>query len=319
MVKRGCLSGIALAFLLLLSGSAGATLNVTVVTHEGIVLAADSRVTYQNEKGDYRIATDRAFKLFQIGQRAGLVSAGKTRIGDMSLATLLERFKVERKIDGSSELPVDLIANELVGFLKDEHGLAKESIGKRLEDIGKQIEVHIDEETRRLLSGEKQVLERQMDELRSTMGLIVSGYDNRDIRRVYQLIVSDQESFIGELGTVEPTVFWDGQTDVLSRLVLGFDPGLLKEETDLKRDEVLDKLEYNIHFDKMTLQDAVDFAIFLIETTIGMQRFADGTVGNPGAVVGTGGPIDVAVITPKGFRWVQRKGISFLREYLEAE
>ena len=93
MARSLCLVGLSLVFGLVLCGSAEATLNITVVTNEGIVLAADSRVIYQNEKGDYRIATDSAFKLFQIGQRAGLVSAGKTSIGDMSLVTLLDRFK----------------------------------------------------------------------------------------------------------------------------------------------------------------------------------------------------------------------------------
>lgn len=320
MVRSFCVVGLSLVFVLVSCGLVGATLNITVVTNEGVVLAADSRVIYQNEKGDYRIATDSAFKVFQIGQRAGLVSAGKTNIGDMSLATLLNRFKDERRIDRDSELPVDLISNQLVGFLKEEHEVAKERIGKRLEEINSEISSQVDEETRKLLDGERRALQRQIDELRSTMGLIVSGYDNREIRRVYQVIVSDQESFIGELGTVEPTVFWDGQTDVVSRLILGFDPVLLKEATGLRQDdEVLDRLEYNIHFDKMTLKDAIEFAIFMVETTIRMQRFADGTAGNPGGVSGTGGTIDVAVITPKGFRWVQRKGVSFLRDYLEAQ
>jgi len=51
----------------------------------------------------------------------------------------------------------------------------------------------------------------------------------------------------------------------------------------------------------MTLNDAVDFARFLIRTTADYQRFAK-------VVPIVGGPIDIAVITKwAGFRWVQRK------------
>jgi len=62
------------------------------------------------------------------------------------------------------------------------------------------------------------------------------------------------------------------------------------------------------NFQTMTLQDAVDYAIFLIKTTIDMQRFSDGIVMAPGAIAGCGGPIDVAVIQPNsGLQWVQQK------------
>lgn len=57
----------------------------------------------------------------------------------------------------------------------------------------------------------------------------------------------------------------------------------------------------NVSLDLMTLNDAVDFARFLIRTTADYQRFAK-------VVPIVGGPIDIAVITKwAGFRWVQRK------------
>jgi len=52
------------------------------------------------------------------------------------------------------------------------------------------------------------------------------------------------------------------------------------------------------NFQTMTLQDAVDYAIFLIKTTIDMQRFSDGIVMASGAIAGCGGPIDVTIIQP---------------------
>ena len=49
-----------------------------------------------------------------------------------------------------------------------------------------------------------------------------------------------------------------------------------------------------------TLQDAVDFAIFAVRSTIDALRF------QPRAKT-VGGPIDVLVIKPTGASWIQRK------------
>lgn len=53
-------------------------------------------------------------------------------------------------------------------------------------------------------------------------------------------------------------------------------------------------------FPAMPLQDAVDYAVHLIRTTIDTMRFEP-------RFPSVGGPIDVLVVTPSGPRWVQRK------------
>ncbi|MDO8616542.1 MAG: hypothetical protein Q7T33_12540 [Dehalococcoidia bacterium] len=53
-------------------------------------------------------------------------------------------------------------------------------------------------------------------------------------------------------------------------------------------------------FAAMPLQDAVDYAVHLIRTTIDTMRFEP-------RFPSVGGPIDVLVVTPQGMRWVQRK------------
>jgi hypothetical protein len=53
----------------------------------------------------------------------------------------------------------------------------------------------------------------------------------------------------------------------------------------------------------MPIQDAIDLARFLVETTIGFVRFG---VFLPKTV---GGAVEIAAITKhEGFRWVQHKG-----------
>lgn len=53
-------------------------------------------------------------------------------------------------------------------------------------------------------------------------------------------------------------------------------------------------------FASMPLQDAVDYAIHLIRTTIDTMRFEP-------RFPSVGGPIDVLAVAPDGVRWVQRK------------
>ncbi len=53
-------------------------------------------------------------------------------------------------------------------------------------------------------------------------------------------------------------------------------------------------------FPAMPLQDAVDYAVHLIRTTIDTMRFEP-------RFPSVGGPIDVLVVTAAGMRWVQRK------------
>jgi len=50
------------------------SLGINVTIPEGIVLAADSRQTYRNQKGMARVGSDSASKVFRIGSRMGLSS-----------------------------------------------------------------------------------------------------------------------------------------------------------------------------------------------------------------------------------------------------
>jgi hypothetical protein len=64
--------------------------------------------------------------------------------------------------------------------------------------------------------------------------------------------------------------------------------------------EILEPLEYKITFSGMPLQDAIDFAVSLVQLTIARYRFVIG----PQVC---GGEIDVAVLTNRYFNWVHRK------------
>jgi hypothetical protein len=86
---------------------------------------------------------------------------------------------------------------------------------------------------------------------------------------------------------------WSGQIDVISGIL---QPSLFQTPDG----KTLTMQKPPIIYDAMALQDAVDFSIFAIRTTIDTIRFQ----ARPKNV---GGPIDVLVLTPDGPTWIQKK------------
>jgi len=93
-----------------------------------------------------------------------------------------------------------------------------------------------------------------------------------------------------------------GQDNVYFRIIKGYDPDLLEFRLSEKQKEKLGSLRYDVRYWIMSLQDAIDFSLFIVRATIEAQRF------NQKTIMGVGGAIDVAVVTPdEGFRWIQKK------------
>ena len=87
---------------------------------------------------------------------------------------------------------------------------------------------------------------------------------------------------------------WSGQIDILTSIV---NPVVVKD--DKGADKVI-RRPAPIVWDAMTLQDAIDFSIYAIRTTIDSIRFQ----ARPKNV---GGPIDVLLLTPDEVRWICKK------------
>jgi hypothetical protein len=98
-------------------------------------------------------------------------------------------------------------------------------------------------------------------------------------------------------GSITYGATWSGQGDILSSILI---PVTVKD--DKGNDKVI-RSPAPIIWDAMSLQDAVDFSIYAIRTTIDTMRFQ----ARPKNV---GGPIDVLVLTPEEARWIQRKQLS---------
>ncbi len=96
-------------------------------------------------------------------------------------------------------------------------------------------------------------------------------------------------------GSVRYGATWSGQIDILTSIV---NPVAVKDE---KGKEKIVQSPAPIVWDAMTLQDAIDFSIYAIRTTIDTMRFQ----ARPKNV---GGPIDVLLLTPESLPdWIQKK------------
>lgn len=131
-------------------------------------------------------------------------------------------------------------------------------------------------------------------------GFHVAGYKKEgrvSIPYVYYCHVGDnvRERTNLEDGEIVYGATWSGATEVIESII---NPVVIEEKGGRER---IIRQPASISWDTMTVQDAIDFAIYAIRTTIDTMRFQ--------AVPKTvGGPIDVLLLTPdREPRWIQRK------------
>lgn len=143
------------------------------------------------------------------------------------------------------------------------------------------------------------------------MVFLIGGFDEgAAYGRVFEVVIPNQpEPKEWHKDTFGAT--WGGQREFTDRLLQGYDPRLmgiinqleLSSEQIKNLNEKLKQLSVPIPYAFLPLQDCVDLSIFLVRTTMNMQRWQI-------AVRGVGGAIDVATITrTNGFQPVQEKKI----------
>lgn len=254
---------------------------------EGIVLAADSRVTLTaqlpNQKGMIFPATyDNATKLLRVtGQDfVGAITYGAGAIGQKDFRTphsFMPEFEQELQ---AKRLSVKAFARRLGEFFQRQWtaGMPKTYKGP-------------------------------------DMQFMVGGYDKgAPYGRVFQVsIPSAPKPIERNLGQGVFGISWGGQIEFTDRLIQGFDtalPAIVQQHLSLSESQrdiltghLKSQLSVRIPYQFLPLQDCVDLSIFLIRTTMKIQTWLVG-------VRGVGGAIDVATITrTDGFQPVQEKRI----------
>lgn len=127
------------------------------------------------------------------------------------------------------------------------------------------------------------------------VNFFVAGYaadeGNTQNQKLYKVVLNSGRKVTEEINTSCQGAVWDGETTTFSRIIQ--DVAILQNGSyvNLPHEEIL--------FSYFTLQDAVDFARFAVETTINTMRFKN-------VVETVGGAVDVLVITPKETKWLQK-------------
>lgn len=307
------------------------SLGINTTTSEGIVLASDSRQSYRNQKGASRIGSDSASKIFQLGPSVGAVVAGlaflTTTSGPRSIGNFINDFRDSIDKDVAT-MTVKDISESLKKFFQEKY-----KYKEQLDNLPNQIKVELEKQgatdfnfetkddqiifTFKDSNGKPQKGVAGVDKLQ----FIVAGYNPDDSHQACMVYVPGhlEVKRDSKIKNKEYGASWIGQTDVLSRIILGFDgrignlPVIANGVKSMGEEEVKNQLrllEYVIQWGTMTLQDGIDFSSLAIKTTTAIQRFSDGIKAAPGDIPGVGGPVDVAVITPKhGFVWVSKKNL----------
>lgn len=303
------------------------SLGINTTTPEGIVLAADSRQSYRNQKGMSRIGSDSASKVFKINDRVGLIVAGLAFLPENGVLKNISRFVEEfKKSIEVEKITILETAQKLKDFFEEKYQYKNQletlpnQIKADLERQGCQI-IDIKEESGHVKFKFKDPKGIQKEGIAGVEQLqfIVAGFNEDGSHQVVMVYVPGNVELKRDSTKrgQEYGASWIGQIDVVSRIVLGFDgrignlPAVQKVASEIGTPEVqkqLRSLEYVIQWGTMTLQDGIDFSTLAIGTTTAIQRFSDGIAGDPGDIPGVGGPVDVAVITPeKGFVWIAKK------------
>lgn len=235
------------------------SLIITLYVREGIVMAADSRLSLNSKLGagdgtalSLSVGqTDSTHKLFQLaGTRVGISTVGDADVAGTPIGGYMQGFEETLGID--QDPTVEEVANKLLQYFRDLPGPPK-------------VIFHVAGYCR---------LQEQLSQ------------------QVWEVKVAEGTAKQVNVPTQQGAA-WNGEPDVIARLLTP-----MWQKTD--GDQYRQLPQFEIPWGYFTLQDAVDFAIYAIRTTIDSMRFQV----RPKTV---GGPIDVLVIEPSKAYWVQQK------------
>ena len=200
-----------------------------------------------------------------------------------------------------------------IGAITWGHGsINNESISTLAKDFRKAQE---DEEYVSVLSSAfdfKKFLEDKINSDDISIGFLLAGYSTEGSQEMVLINVENGEVAKPiELYKDEPlAVLWFGDTIFLTRLLLGFDEGLISilndnglsyEKIEDIMEDCNDRLQLPLGVPAMPIQDAIDLVKFLADISVNSSKFVTGA-----QVIG--GSIDIATITKhEGFKWIDRK------------
>ena len=247
------------------------SLIITIHVEEGIVMASDSRTTFNRQDfsplpdGKGAIITrdqgvhysDTTYKTFLAPNNVGISTCGAAAINGKPLTGYVEKFIHEsiNKDTAISEIP-SLLLEHFKRF-------------SPVPDIIFQVAGYLKEET--------------------------------DInQKVYRVFVAANQFEV--IDTSSQGAAWNGETEILSRIINSMWTQRKEKNQETGEEIILyDELKAPpIPWNFFSLQDGIDFATYAINTTIETMRFRE-------RLKTVGGPIDILIVKPDGAFWASHK------------
>lgn len=243
------------------------SLVVAVYVPEGIVMASDSRqsITIEGENPE-----GKKFKVETINSDA------------VTKTFLLEKHQV-----GVSNFGVDMLDGIPIG------SYIKRFIGEELTEADDVMTIP-----------KKLIGYFQKSFPNADAGFHIAGYKKEGRTSIPYIYYCHVARNIVERRNVKPDgspnygAAWSGQIDILTSIL---NPVVVKDE---KGNDKVIRSTAPVIWGAMALQDAIDFSIYAIRTTIDTIRFQ----ARPKNV---GGPIHVLVLTPEESKWIYKKELHF--------
>ena len=242
------------------------SLIITVYTNEGIIMSSDSRTTF----------TSQEFNPLPDGKGAIITKNQGIHYSDTAYKTFLASNNVGISTCGAAAINGKPIAGYVEKFMNEK--IKKET--KVFETATGLLEAF-----------------RKFSPVPDTVFHVAGYEDYNDIskQRLFRVFVAAGK--IAEINVDSQGAIWNGEAEILSRILNSYwMPVPAKDGT--KKFKKLNPPPIPWNF--FSLQDAVDFSMYAMNTTIETMRFQE-------RLKTVGKPIDMLAIKPTGGFWIQRK------------
>jgi len=265
------------------------TLIVSLHIPDGIILAGDSLATMMQEiqiEGEVEVDCPQCGHKHVVKHTVPYPAPSTTFSYAQKIFPFLDKY-------GIGTFGAGMLAGKSIYFAIREFeatlkgGVHKQKT-KNVEDIANLVGNHL----HRLLDKQLTLEGKKLDEIPDNgfvLGVQVVGYGT-DGPRIYEAQVGKQVRIIEPIGRDRHGCAVSGQMDVPQAIW-----GLGKRNPQQKA-----------QYGNFSVQDAIEYAKFLIRATASHQQFSS-------QMPNVGGDIDIALITPfEGFKWIQQKPLSKL-------
>jgi hypothetical protein len=262
-----------------LVSSPDVTIVASVKVRDGLILGTDSmtQISAPTPEGPQLLKSySNARKLFQINEKMAVATYGLGNIGNRSIEGVVLDFCNTEEALGQS---VEAVAQALYAFVRGQYDAA-------------------------YAAGEEQETDWSQ-----AVGFFLVGYSEaQPFPEEFEFLLPRDEAPLAARPAEDFGASWRGIDAPFTRLYKGFDPYVIPprmEENGITQENIeaiLDAvgLETWAIFDGMPVQDAINFAVWILDTTIGWATFQ---VGSPTC----GRPLQVAtILADTGFAWVAK-------------